>query len=56
MFPEINKAWIQNRKEQYKDVEKSGKPVELGVDGQCDSPGNSATYILHRYCNECCHK
>lgn len=27
-----------------KEIKRTRKPISLGVDGQCDSPGHNATY------------
>ena len=44
VFPEINKAWDEHQKFQISEITASGRSLELGLDGQCDSPGHNATY------------
>ena len=43
VFPEIDAAW-QNQLEQIKEINSSGRMLELALDGQCDSPGDYVTY------------
>ena len=43
-FPEIDAAWRKNQVQQIEEIKKFGRVLELAVDGQCDSPGHSATY------------
>ena len=44
VFPAINDAWQDHQKELVKEIKSSDRKVELSIDGQCDSPGHSATY------------
>lgn len=44
VFPEINKAWSLHRKKLISEMKSAPEKISLGVDGQCDSPGHSATY------------
>ena len=44
VFPEIDSAWKKHQKEMLREVKVSKKPFELSIDGQCDSPGQNATY------------
>ena len=41
MFPEIDIYWDRHQKELLQSI---NEPVQLAIDGQCDSPGHSATY------------
>jgi hypothetical protein len=41
VFPEIDLYWDKHQKDLLKSID---GPVELAIDGQCDSPGHSATY------------
>ena len=44
LFPETDAAWRKNQVQQIEEIKKCGRVLELAVDGQCDSPGHSATY------------
>ena len=44
IYSEFNEAWLRNQKEQYTEIAHVGNPIEIGVDGQFDSPGHCATY------------
>ena len=44
VFPEIDAVWWKNQVHQIKEIKKCGCVLESAADGQCDSPGHSATY------------
>ena len=44
VFPEIDAAWRKNQVQEIEEIKKCGLVLQLAVDGQCDSPGHSATY------------
>ena len=44
VFLEMDAAWRKNQVQQIEEINKYVCVLELAVDGQCDSPGHSATY------------
>ena len=49
VIPEISKAWKSHQKYVIKELQKTQQAVDVGVDGQCDSPGYNATVVrLHQ--------
>ena len=40
----MDAAWRKTQVQQIEEINKYGCVLELAVDGQCDSPGHSATY------------
>ena len=44
VFPEIDQAWIREQRNVIESIKRDSRDLYLGIDGQCDSPGHSATY------------
>lgn len=44
VFPEIRSEWKVHQRSVLKEVIARDEPINISVDGQCDSPGHNATY------------
>ena len=44
VFPAINDAWTSEQGHLISDIKSQQQGLEIAVDGQCDSPGFSASY------------